>query len=116
MSKVQPQPELISQLTSITSIQTKGLRKHFLEQQKGALKKKQKHKEDDTIEETQTLNSVSGSKRKRLHLTNVNVADNPIEKDPNIVGFEVVSFYWNMTKLIILTCDQCYLFCNILIC
>ena len=96
LSKVQPQPELISQLTSIASIQTKGLRKHFLEQEKGELHTKRKQRECETEDEPQILNSISGSKRKRLQLIGAGIVKNGIEKDPNVVGFEVMHFQLNL--------------------
>lgn len=65
-------------LTSIASIQTKGLKRHFFEE---AHPEKIKRKKD-TIQVK--LNSISGSKRKKLLQTN----NKPNSGDPNIVGFD----------------------------
>jgi hypothetical protein len=88
---VQLQQQYLSQLTSIASVQTKGLKKHFLEQEK--VDNKSKRKRNDENEEVQSINSIAGS-RKHKHLlmmgTEVNKASEV--KDPNIVGFEVRLF------------------------
>jgi hypothetical protein len=90
LSKVQLQPEQLSQLTSIASIQTKGLKKHFLEQEKGDDKIRKMHSIDENEGEMQNISSIAGSrKRKRLLTMDVGVKKTSEEKDPNVVGFEV---------------------------
>jgi hypothetical protein len=94
LSKVQLQPEHLRQLTSIASIQTKGLKKHFLEQEKGNNEVKRKHRDDENEEGIQSINSIAGS-RKRKHFLMMGIDTNKTseEKDPNIVGFEVRSSF-----------------------
>jgi hypothetical protein len=90
LSKVQLQPEHLGQLTSIASIQTKGLKKHFLEQEKGDDKIRKNCRGDENEGEMQIINSIAGSrKRKRLLMMDMDVNKTSGEKDPNVVGFEV---------------------------
>jgi hypothetical protein len=80
----------MSKLTSIASVQTKGLKKHFLEQERGDNKIKRKHRDDESEEEMQNINSIAGSqKRNRLLMLDINTHKTSEENDPNIVGFEV---------------------------
>lgn len=91
LSKVQLQPEHLSQLTSIASIQTKGLKKHFLEQENGE-KIRQKYRGDENEREMQNINSVAGSRKRKWLLMMMDKDANKTseEKDPNVVGFEVI--------------------------
>lgn len=90
LSKAQIQPEYLSKLTSIASIQTKGLKRYFLEQEKGDKKIKRKHRDDENEEEMQNINSIAGSqKRNRLLMLGIDVNRTSEENDPNVVGFEV---------------------------
>ncbi|XP_066144802.1 probable ATP-dependent RNA helicase kurz [Euwallacea fornicatus] len=86
LQKVQASSEELSQLTSITSVQTKGLKKFFLEASNS-----------DIITSSfaeavvpKNINPIKGAKRKRLLLS----AEEPegkkqrVNNDPNIVGFE----------------------------
>ncbi|XP_021916790.1 probable ATP-dependent RNA helicase kurz isoform X2 [Zootermopsis nevadensis] len=92
LSKAQIQPEYLSKLTSIASIQTKGLKRYFLEQEKGDKKIKRKHRDDENEEEMQNINSIAGSqKRNRLLMLGIDVNRTSEENDPNVVGFEVSS-------------------------
>lgn len=101
LSKVQLQPQYLSQLTSIASIQTKGLKKHFLEQEKVDNKIKRKQRNDENEEEVQSINSISGS-RKRKHLLMMGTEENKASKvkDPNVVGFEVRLLFKQTLKYI----------------
>ncbi|KAJ8951390.1 hypothetical protein NQ318_009954 [Aromia moschata] len=84
LQKVQATNEELSQLTSIASIQTKGLKRHFYEELNP---QKIKPKRDiDILNGEAKLNSISGSKRRKLLLEN----DEEFSKinDPNVVGFE----------------------------
>lgn len=81
MQKVQISKEELSQLTSISSVQTKGLKKYFLEE---AHPEKVKLKSKSKINpEVGTINCLSGAKRRKLM-----VETTPKSDDPNIVGFE----------------------------
>jgi hypothetical protein len=101
LSKVQVLPEYFSQQTSIASIQTKGLKKHFLEQEKVGNKIKQKQKTDENEGEVQSINSIAGSrKRKRLLMMDTEVNKTSEGKDPNVVGFEV-SFLFKLCLILI---------------
>ncbi|KAJ4445445.1 hypothetical protein ANN_07250 [Periplaneta americana] len=91
LSKIPTQPELLSQLTSITSVQTKGLKKHFLEQERGDKKVKRKQVDEDE-EEAHNINSIAGSqKRKRLLMLELDEEKTAEAKDPNVVGLETSS-------------------------
>jgi hypothetical protein len=90
LSKVQLQPEHLSKLTSIASIQTKGLKKHFLEQENGD-KFRQKYRGDENELEMQNISNVADSrKHKWLLMMDMDVNKTSEEKDPNVVGFEVI--------------------------
>lgn len=75
LAKVQAPEELFNQLTSITSLQTKGLKRHVSEENKG-------------------VNSIAGSKKRRLRLMleeqDANDIKTKLPKDPNVVGVEVI--------------------------
>ncbi|KAJ8953636.1 hypothetical protein NQ314_007243, partial [Rhamnusium bicolor] len=83
LQKVQASNEELSQLTSIASIQTKGLKRYFQEELNP---QKVKPKKDLAILTGEAkLNSISGAKRRKLlENTEVLVKSN----DPNIVGFD----------------------------
>lgn len=84
LSKVQASAEDLSFLTSITSVQTKGLKSLFSETDKSSPKKLQYAEEDDV----QHISSVAGSRKKKyLQLTDETPQSMP--NDPNIVGLEV---------------------------
>lgn len=115
LSKVQLQPQYLSQLTSITSIQTRGLKKHFLEQEKVDNKITRKRRNDKNEEEVQIINSISGSrKRKRLLMMGTEVNKTSEGKDPNVVGFEVRLFFKQSLKHIcfygkVITLIDCFM-------
>lgn len=68
---MQAPEELFKQLTSIAQIQTKGLKRHINEEKK-------------------KINSIAGSKKKRMKLMLAEENSNkPKATDPNVVGFEV---------------------------
>lgn len=84
MCQVQATPAELSGLTSIVSIQNKGLKRYFQEEQAG-----------ETFSTVQTtsdtshdlkLNSISGSKRRRLAL--IEKDESVKSSDPNVVGFD----------------------------
>lgn len=81
---MQASTEELAQLTSIASVQTKGLKRYFQEE---ANPGKAKPKCDiDICNGVVKLNSLSGSKRRKLNSVDVNIKSN---KDPNVVGFEL---------------------------
>lgn len=91
LAKVQVPTAELQQYVSLTSLQNKGLKRHFRELE--APESKLKHKLDDEEEEendTQevSINSIKGSKKKRLAILD-NVKRNEAISDPNVVGFEV---------------------------
>lgn len=82
LQQYQASSEELSKLTSIASIQTKGLKRHFFEE---AHPEKIKPKKNANVPEGLVrLNSISGAKRKKLMQTNAELKSN----DPNIVGFD----------------------------
>lgn len=88
LSKVQASPLELQQLVSISSVQTKGLKKHFLEQQYPN-KNLPKSRVDDSLgDNNYVLNSLQGSKRKRLDALDGNEKRSKISSDPNVVGLE----------------------------
>lgn len=80
MQQFQASHEELSKLTSIASIQTKGLKRHFFEE---AHPEKIKPKRDVQVGEVK-LNSIAGSKRRKLLGNRVQ----EVSTDPNIVGFD----------------------------
>ncbi|KAL0267171.1 UNVERIFIED_CONTAM: hypothetical protein PYX00_009519 [Menopon gallinae] len=86
LANVQTPAEELNSLTTVASIQTKGLKRHFMEMEKGNL-------EEDlaNIEKKETvLNSIGGSKRKK-RILNAILSKNKQEEsvnDPNIVGMD----------------------------
>lgn len=89
LAKVQASPGELQQYVSLTSLQNKGLKRHFRELE--APVKKLKHKTDDEEESDSintTVNSIKMSKKKRLAILN-RVKQDEAKLDPNVVGFEV---------------------------
>lgn len=70
LAKVQAPEELFNQIASISSFQTKGLKRHINEGKKA-------------------INSIAGSKSKRLKLMQDEDIKSLSNSDPNVVGFEV---------------------------
>lgn len=80
LSQVQATPAELEKLTSITTIQTKGLKRYFFEEQNEL---KEKLNKDNSVQEMR-IDSLAGSKRKPCPRREINYDKN----DPNIVGFE----------------------------
>lgn len=78
LSQVQATPEELKKLTSIASVQTKGLKRYFLEEER-----ENKPKTENNVSEGK-LDSLKGSKRKIV----VQERASYDKIDPNIVGFE----------------------------
>ncbi|XP_050302420.1 probable ATP-dependent RNA helicase kurz [Anthonomus grandis grandis] len=84
LQKVQASTEELSQLTSIASVQTKGLKRYFQEESNP---EKVKIKKDLPSVEKK-INAIKGAKRRKL-LQGTSVPDKKVRSnDPNIVGFE----------------------------
>jgi hypothetical protein len=81
---------------SLTSLQNKGLKRHFRELEASTLKVKHKDGEEEEEEEEREesddteiiVNSIKGSKKRRLAVLD-NVKQSEAISDPNVVGFEV---------------------------
>lgn len=91
LAQVQAKPEVMSELTSIASLQTKGLKRHF--QEEGSTSLSNIKIENLNRNSNISLNCVSGSKkRKALLKAGLWKEDDEKEErqDLNIVGFEVI--------------------------
>ncbi|XP_024872377.1 probable ATP-dependent RNA helicase kurz isoform X1 [Temnothorax curvispinosus] len=86
LAKVQASPTELQQYVSLTSLQNKGLKRHFreLEMPVEKLKRKANEEESDLIK---SVNSIKMSKKKRLAILD-GVKQDEAKLDPNIVGFE----------------------------
>ncbi|XP_074037700.1 putative ATP-dependent RNA helicase kurz [Leptinotarsa decemlineata] len=82
IQKVQASSEELSQLTSISSIQTKGLKRYFQEELHP--EKVKPKKESNNSKGVFKINTLSGAKRRKLLATEDKVKND----DPNIVGFQ----------------------------
>lgn len=86
LAKVQATPEELQKYVSITTIQTKGLKRHLKEENA----EESQPKFVDNIDESTSnfsINGIKGSKRRRLlHLQNETKKKS--SSDPNVVGFE----------------------------
>lgn len=91
LAKYQASSHELQQYTSLTSLQNKGLKRHFrqLEMPVSKLKcKKHEIERSDTIETTFCANSIKGSKKKRFAILD-HAKQDKTTFDPNMVGFEV---------------------------
>lgn len=97
LAKYQASSHELQQYTSLTSLQNKGLKRHFrqLEMPVSKLKRKKNEieendtiKESDTVETTSCTNSIKGSKKKRLAILD-HAKQDKTTFDPNMIGFEV---------------------------
>ncbi|XP_034939806.1 probable ATP-dependent RNA helicase kurz isoform X2 [Chelonus insularis] len=86
LMKVQASADELKQYTSITEIQTKGLKRLFQESQNPESKKKVKKYDDDDATDD-VVNSIKGSGKQRLAILEEEKMKNNIN-DPNVVGFE----------------------------
>ncbi|XP_060532993.1 probable ATP-dependent RNA helicase kurz isoform X2 [Cylas formicarius] len=84
LQKVQASSEELSQLTSIVSVQTKGLKRQFREEREPG-----KFVAREIVPEVKKLNSLSGAYRKKL-LRNFGETEPKKLRlnDPNVLGFE----------------------------
>lgn len=89
LAKVQASPTELQQYTSLTSLQNKGLKRHFRELETSVEKSKREADDEEKSDSTKTtINSIKMSKKKRLAILN-NVKQDQAKFDPNVVGFEV---------------------------
>lgn len=89
LAKVQASPAELQQYVSLTSLQNKGLKRHFRELEAPTEKLKRKADNEEESESIKsTVNSIKMSKRKRLVILD-NIKQDETKLDPNVVGFEV---------------------------
>lgn len=91
LAKLQASSDELQQYTSLTSLQNKGLKRHFRELEMPISKLKHKQNEiekSDTTDATFCANSIKGSKKKRLVILD-HAKQNKIIFDSNMVGLEV---------------------------
>lgn len=93
LAKVQASPAELQQYVSLTSLQNKGLKRHFRELKTPIEKLKRKANDDEEENDKDdsiktTINSIKRSKKKRLAILD-NAKQNEAKLDPNVVGFEV---------------------------
>jgi hypothetical protein len=94
LAKVQASPAELQQYVSLTSLQNKGLKRHFRELEAPVEKLKRKADDEEEDEEDEhdsmktTVNSIKMSKKKRLAVFD-NIKQDEAKLDPNVVGFEV---------------------------
>lgn len=102
--KLQASSDELQQYTSLTSLQSKGLKRHFRELEIPISKLKRKRneiKKSDTIDATFCANSIKGSKKKRLVILD-HAKQNKTIFDSNIVGLEV-----SLKQLSVKNCQNC---------
>ncbi|KYN01320.1 PREDICTED: probable ATP-dependent RNA helicase kurz [Cyphomyrmex costatus] len=88
LTKVQATPAELKQYVSLTSMQNKGLKRHFRELETPVEKLKRKVDDEEESDSTKIIiNSIKMSKKKRLAILN-NIKQDEIKLDPNVVGFE----------------------------
>lgn len=88
LAKVQASPGELQQYVSLTSLQNKGLKRHFRELETPVKKLKRRADEEESDSINTTINSIKMSKKKRLAILN-RVKQDEAKLDPNVVGFEV---------------------------
>lgn len=88
LAKVQASPAELQQYVSLTSLQNKGLKRHFRELKTPVEKLKRKANDDEENDSIKTVNSIKMSKKKRLAILG-SVKQDEAKLDPNVVGFEV---------------------------
>ncbi|KAK3913986.1 putative ATP-dependent RNA helicase kurz [Frankliniella fusca] len=96
LSEFQAKPEVLKELTSIASLQTKGLKRIFQEEEASTTSSKKSRNEEHNVDEQSGnyLSSLSGSKkRKALLKAGLWKQDNQKQdsSNANVVGFETSS-------------------------
>lgn len=102
LANVQVPTEELQQYVSFTSIQNKGLKRHFRELEASESKLKHKGDKEEKPAKKLCINSIKGSNKKkvlerRLTCMNNTKQNNEVKCDPKItvIGFEVSIFYDN---------------------
>ncbi|XP_054016492.1 probable ATP-dependent RNA helicase kurz [Hylaeus anthracinus] len=86
LAKVQAPQDELKQYLSLTTVQTKGLKRHFREAELPTKVYNEKIKNDET-DGMEIVNAIKGSKKKRLAILEHEEKSN-VSSDPNIVGFD----------------------------
>lgn len=89
MGKVQAPQEELKQYISLTSVQTKGLKRHFREMElpvKEHMIKSNNENEDNMSEIP--VNAIKGSKKRRMAILKEQKVQDAVS-DPNVIGFDV---------------------------
>lgn len=95
LAKVQAPQEELKQYISLTSLQTKGLKRHFRDEKFGV----KSIERSDIVEKEQSddgevsINAIKGAKRKRMSLINQGESKKSTSDDPNCVGLNVSRLY-----------------------
>ncbi|XP_063988922.1 probable ATP-dependent RNA helicase kurz [Diachasmimorpha longicaudata] len=86
LAKVQATPEELKQYVSITSVQTKGLKRQREEDESS---QKPRHQEPTTNDEEaeETINAIRGSKKQRLAALSEK-SSSVSASDPNVIGYD----------------------------
>ncbi|XP_029167253.1 probable ATP-dependent RNA helicase kurz [Nylanderia fulva] len=88
LAKLQASSDELQQYVSLTSMQNKGLKRHFRELEMPVSKlKKNEAEKSDTSKTTSCTNSIKGSKKRRLTILD-HAKQDKTKYDPNIIGFE----------------------------
>ncbi|XP_012288521.1 probable ATP-dependent RNA helicase kurz [Orussus abietinus] len=80
LAKVQVSENELKQYVSLAAHQTKGLKRHFLESETNNIISK-----DADDKETEVINSIKGSKKRRIALLTTDHTQNTVS-DPNVLG------------------------------
>ncbi|XP_071448431.1 probable ATP-dependent RNA helicase kurz [Hetaerina americana] len=83
LSQVKASPDVLDKMTSLASIQTKGLKRHFSEINSKALLVP-----DSACDGEIKINSVKGSKKRRMLLAMSSTSSKDFKRDPTVVGLD----------------------------
>lgn len=88
LGKVQASQEELKQYISLTSVQTKGLKRHFREMELPVKEYmiKSNNEDDDNMSEV-PVNAIKGSKKRRMAILKKQKLQDAVS-DPNIIGFD----------------------------
>lgn len=88
LAKVQAPKTELDQYMSLTYLQNKGLKRHFRELEAPTSRVKYMVDEDENDTTETVVNSIKGSKKKRLAILK-NAKQDKATFGPNVLGFEV---------------------------
>lgn len=88
MGKVQAPQEELKQYISLTSVQTKGLKRHFREMELPVKEHKIKSNNENEDMSEAPVNAIKGSKKRRMAILKQQKVQDAVS-DPNIIGFDV---------------------------